>query len=409
MCGIIGYINYAKTINERKKFAAFLKQAIHCDTLRGHHGTGVLGVDDKGKMSMYKRDLSGHDFIELQKAKDIIDSTDNVFAVAHNRWATRGTASNENTHPFQHGDITLFHNGTVTNIHSLSKEKFNVDSDGVSYLINQNDMDYKSILEEFEGGYSLVFYNEFDNTLNFARNEEKPMAFIKLDTGSYIFGSEIGMIEWLAKRNGLVIESSFTTKPGTVLTIPLDPNEDVRTISFKPKEAVLVKHYPYFDNKKKSYRFSYIEDLEIMVTAGDWVPYNNTHKQDPEQNGYIKCTSERYHNLQINISQIQRKHYHNYKDKTLKVKINSVTADNIAYARFISIVSPEKTDNTIPFLLKGPNKSKITRHDFLTKVKDGCSMCTTPLTEHNEVTWDNEGNPFCSDCAEHYGLIEVVA
>ena len=399
MCGIVGYINRDKAFT--KKYAQFLRQAIHCDTLRGHHGTGVLGVNSKGDVKIYKRDLAGPDFLELSKAKDIVDSPDNIIAVAHNRWATRGTSSNENSHPFQHGDTTLFHNGTISNYRTLTTKNFDVDSDAAAYVLEQNSTDYAKGLEQLTGGYSLVFYNEFESTINFARNDEKPMFILKVKDGnSILFGSELGMLLWLAERNGIEVEEHFSTKPGVLLSIPLDSNEKAKASKFNiKKENVVYTHHPYYNTSKHNkFKYSYAEDLDVIVTANLWSPYNNTTKMDDTQNGYLLCTSERFPGLKLTVSSVERGKGVSLLTKQIKVKITSVASNDAAYCKYISEVSSEDTTK-----IKGPRGKMISLSKFKELTSDGCCMCTDNLNETN-TTFDDLENAYCNDCAGEYGL-----
>ncbi len=40
-----------------------------------------------------------------------------------------------------------------------------------------------------------------DNTLNFIRNDERPLAVGKLSNGCWVWASEMGMLTWLVRRH----------------------------------------------------------------------------------------------------------------------------------------------------------------------------------------------------------------
>lgn len=400
MCGIVGFINRESNFKTSEPLTKWFKQALYCDALRGEHGTGILSVNDKGFYNMYKKSLNAADFLELSKTKSVLKDS-SVFSVGHNRWATQGTHTDDNSHPFEHGSIILFHNGTVTNHRTLSKPTFNVDSSAVSFMLSES-KDIKKSLERLEGTYSLVWYDFLLETLNFARNEDRPMFFgyVK-DSKSILFASEAPMIRWLANRNGIALEKIEAVPENIWLEIPLDDKEKFKATSFKPAVRESVYTYSQTGTKHtKEYKGKKMEGVTIPLKINAWTPYNGGITTISQQNGYLSGV---YSDLAINISGISGTDGKEYVGKTISVKIGSITKDNFGYATIVKDTLKTKAESTgvVPFLLKGPFKKKVTRKEFDELTKHGCSYCTANLLpeDHEKITWDYSGDAYCEDCA----------
>ena len=74
MCGLFAVVNREKVLMEYNKFTKLFSQGLYCTALRGVDGTGVLSVTDKGMLDIYKRGLAPADFIEITKAKKIMEN-----------------------------------------------------------------------------------------------------------------------------------------------------------------------------------------------------------------------------------------------------------------------------------------------------------------------------------------------
>jgi hypothetical protein len=189
--------------------------------LRGWDATGVAGVREVGtaknkenQILTYKKALHFVDFIETKGAKRFMEKfNDFYYVIGHVRASTIGRDDDMNAHPFQYGPITLCHNGTVDRGILTVKTDESVDSAHIaSYMAEHGE---KAALEKLDGGFSLVWHNAKDDTLNFARNTRKPMAmsFIKSKNELY-YGSEYFFL-WatLRKLDQEIDGPVFVTRP----------------------------------------------------------------------------------------------------------------------------------------------------------------------------------------------------
>lgn len=180
-------------------------QLLYADVFRGVHATGVFAKRMQEGIVMAKDAVPSYLFQHDDNYKKVLlgggkTSLAPAFIVGHNRHATRGAASDpKGAHPFQHGNITLVHNGTLTDQSLLpDHEKFAVDSDNICYSINK--IGAAATIQKLDGAFTLVWHDATDDTVHIIRNEERPFHLAKC--GLDWFGaSEEDMLMWILKRN----------------------------------------------------------------------------------------------------------------------------------------------------------------------------------------------------------------
>lgn len=227
------------------------------DTLRGFDSTGVFGVSNRGNMGLVKGAQNGASFVQTKEYKEFNDQLQQfgMFAVGHNRAATRGEVNDANAHPFCVDDkIVLVQNGTYKGDHSHHK-KTEVDTEAVAHVLADND-DVEKALQKINAAYALVWYNIHTKTLHIIRNDERPMYISYTATGGVVFASEPEIILTAAARNNVNLkEAPYLIKEGELVTYVIDPEEktytaDCNAINYKfdHKQAPPFRHtqrHPY--------------------------------------------------------------------------------------------------------------------------------------------------------------------
>lgn len=254
MCGLVGvfgdmYANHVK----------YFKQALVADYFRGKHSTGITCVKMSGAVFNKKLALDPINFLDLKSVDDNIVNT-NTLMMGHNRHATLGGVNAANAHPFEHGNITLMHNGTLSNKYALqTKYKapiFGTDSELVCWLINEHGVE--AIIPELIGAFALTWHDASDGSFNFIRNDERPMAMALADD-ILMYASEGNMLQWLILRNNMDTKNfkMFNPKKGVhhkfsykTKVVSLETQEVELYVT--PKyQAVEYKPYQYHNTKQE--------------------------------------------------------------------------------------------------------------------------------------------------------------
>lgn len=216
MCGIVGVAgNISKGTREAFRFMLLV------DQIRGVHSTGVASVDKYNDVSVIKKAMNSSDFLDLKSANGVIDGADNTVMIGHNRAATKGAVNNTNAHPFIHGNITGVHNGTLRNQALLDDHKdFDVDSDNLYYHMSLNGVD--DTVSKLYGAYTLVWYDEVEESLNFTRNAQRPLHYAFSEDGKELFwASEPWMIVVGCNKGNIKIGQIFELAIDTLMTFDM--------------------------------------------------------------------------------------------------------------------------------------------------------------------------------------------
>lgn len=181
--------------------------------VRGEDGTGIAAFTRNGEGGYIKSKnnafflLFGEEWPKFKKANSTAD-----FVMVHNRAATKGEIKDANTHPFNVQHITLAHNGTLLNHHSLNFKlgiKTEVDSQAITHMVAEKGID--EAYKELDGAAALVYFNAQDNTLNIVRNEQRTLFYAPFNNGAHIiYASEQWMIDAVQrnkdwKRSGDIV------------------------------------------------------------------------------------------------------------------------------------------------------------------------------------------------------------
>lgn len=173
--------------------------------LRGMDGSGIFQLN-KDKVLKMEKSAYTPDYSRFEKPiGQILRAVDeSPFTVAHCRGATKRPAKaddrwlKKNAHPFQHGNITLVHNGFFSYVGQSHNEKHEVDSESFTNAVD--DLGIDDALKKAFGAYAIVYHDKRDNTLNIARNADRPLFRLETFYGD-IYISEPELALWILKRN----------------------------------------------------------------------------------------------------------------------------------------------------------------------------------------------------------------
>lgn len=211
MCGLVGVAGdlYGQDVQ-------FFREALYADGLRGFHSTGaaLVATGKHGYTALHKKVGSPlHLLGEQQFQRDL--SPSKSVLLGHNRHATVGEHSVANAHPFRHGTIVGAHNGTLSpgwQRKLPDSDKFGTDSETLYNAIAHYGLE--DAIGSVEGAWALTWYDRANNTINFLRNEERPLFYCFSANGKALYwASESYMLRWLLDRNHIDRGEVFKLNP----------------------------------------------------------------------------------------------------------------------------------------------------------------------------------------------------
>lgn len=209
MCGLVGV---AGDVGGSRK-NAFVNLLV-VDSLRGMHSTGVASVDrylENGSKTRLAKMPGGPSIVmSTNQFKDATTGSLKAL-IGHNRLATVGEHTVENAHPFDFDKIVGAHNGTLhaTDRKKLYKfDEYGTDSEALFSDINMFGVQAAiEKLTHWDSAYALVWYDKEKGTINFLRNQQRPLMYsYSEDRQSILWASERRFIEFAAAHAGLKLQ-----------------------------------------------------------------------------------------------------------------------------------------------------------------------------------------------------------
>jgi hypothetical protein len=357
------------------------KQMLILTSLRGIHSTGVFGTSrhvGNKDVNLVKTIGSPYYFFEYSKTDEFFSRMVNSFGtvVGHCRYATRGEVNADNAHPFEEGHITLAHNGMISNyFHLRDGEKhkdIEVDSHLVARLFEEEGAE--NILPKLEGAYTLMWWDSRDDSLNIARNSQRPLYGTEMaNKNTLIFASEHATLSWNAARNDMKCEAIIEVPAMNHLKFLKGSIEaDITPYTYKPRPIISwptkeKETAPHYKLKRKTQRSKTGEadfaDLDMLSethrsnslelqTQVDFEVHDWQQKQ-----GYIIVTgrSEHYPNVEFHATGVNLLEDELYECDSIRGNISSIV-----------MVDPENTESKVRwrvfitnFVLRFSNKEKL--------------------------------------------------
>lgn len=418
MCGIVGYVS-GKNKTEYEKF---FKQALIADVLRGLDSTGVI-IGKPSGVEYYKKAVNGIDFLDMKPATTLINSAPlnrPAFMIGHNRAATVGNVVSANAHPFQHGDITGVHNGTLRQFHKLEKDRdFGTDSEALYYNLSKRGVE--ETLSDVKGAYALVWYDNSDGSVNIIRNDERPLWIGKVkDEDTVLWASEAGMLRWLAGRNNIKLDVVMQPQPNVQLKYSMGAEETSTPeyIEHEVKDNYPIQpsgnwhqggygghHQRALPQNDLTGRTLAANELGVNfsdtyeVYCHEFKPYSTTPGY-----GMAVCYMMEEPFIQVELRAMSREAVKAIEGNTFDVRLSDIDMPKGKPWEAVGIAKKcgnagKSHVNKEKYEYVGPDSTLVTRAQMAEAVKDGCYFCNGGISiAEYDFTDFIEGQPICPDC-----------
>lgn len=210
MCGLSGIMG-----DVTHKEETLFKQLLVFGSVRGMDSTGAASIGRNeygsgGREIKLSKEVGPFPYLFDLKSFDKLFHGVNSCFIGHNRSKTTGDTTRKSAHPFIFEDIVGAHNGTIDYQNKNRLEQghlFKTDSEAIFNNIQVHGIeDTISRLDKTEA-YALTWYDKTDNSMNFLRNDHRPLIYAFINKGrTIVWASEYEYLMSAIYRNGFETE-----------------------------------------------------------------------------------------------------------------------------------------------------------------------------------------------------------
>jgi glucosamine--fructose-6-phosphate aminotransferase (isomerizing) len=254
MCGISGVVGL-NNISEA------LSQGIRNLEYRGYDSCGIALI--KKNNLVVRKNTGGVD--EFFRKNDIL-SEKSTIGIAHTRWATHGSVTHENSHPFVSCDeaFAVVHNGIISNYRLLREDligeghKFysETDTEVIPHLLEKYYKKYKNVETAFlstlnilEGTFAIALISTYHPGQIFCARRESPLMIGIGDEQKFVGSDFNAFIDYT--KNAIIIEDgeyAIISRDSYVVKSFLTREEVVKSITKIEWDSETAKKggYPHY-------------------------------------------------------------------------------------------------------------------------------------------------------------------
>lgn len=454
MCGIYGFVTNESQYGDQAR-VGFCQDAAIAGTARGMDGAGAIlaYADAKHGVDVIKTGGAGWDLVAHKSwAEDFVANSHKLRAfIGHNRAATTGNVSHANAHPFNEGPITMVHNGTLRDMKALptqaGKKRKDIEVDSHLLALNLSKHPVEDVIRQTDGAYALVWHDMRDNSINFIRNAERPLYFLSIKgQATMLFASEPDMLWWIAGRRRFNRGGIYSLAPLTHMKIAgaegkpvLRKLEEYKYVWTPPATGHTYGTGATYYPPPHSAPRDTTHQLTLPAPAKEGSKRNES-KRLPKINGRNRAAMVEagipIQPLSFTVAKALRRPGSNLnmvnglvywetngKPQSCQALITDATdSDLVRGAQMDWMVLPmgiRPLGDGMMLMVKtvlfqphkagtvtdhrdyeGPNRTRLTKKEWLAMTKTGCHACGSPLHphQHEHVFWAGANTAICPDC-----------
>lgn len=201
MCGLVGVAG-----NLYQKDLDVFQDLLWVDALRGMHNTGVVTINGDGSHELLK--VEGNTaFLLAEPEYPSMLKQNNRVIIGHNRHATIGSTDWTNAHPYVYENVIGAHNGTLHGKSvSVLPDFKELGTDSAALYSAINDSSIEEVIPQLQGAWALVWYDRRAHTLNFLRNDQRPLSYAFSANGQTLYwASDSWMLRGVLARRDITI------------------------------------------------------------------------------------------------------------------------------------------------------------------------------------------------------------
>lgn len=293
MCGIVGMVG---DITHEMRTKIFRDLLDVCQ-LRGRDSTGVIKVTKEQEYTWAKQVGVPSILCDSRMYENTIEKGDAIALIGHCRAKTIGEVNAKSAHPFDYPDegICGVHNGTLRNHHSLDGYNYQkVDSEVLYGHLAKNGVD--ETFSKVDGAFTCVWWDDTDKTVNFIRNDERPLWFTwSADYRVMFFASEPWMFGAIQRKIKLW-EGDDADGKNKFYELPvmqhwsfkINPKAGVKdkVLTMNQPRKVLKKVTPPFSHNRGSYGGSVYRNGSVWVEDSEG-NYSRVLEKAPESKANV--------------------------------------------------------------------------------------------------------------------------
>jgi hypothetical protein len=343
--------------------------------------------------------------------------------VGHNRWATKGAISVANAHPFHRDHLIGAHNGTLRSTFGLTDQKdFEVDSENLYHHMAK--VGEAKGISDANGAFALTWWNTLDQSINFIRNNERPLWWsTSADFKTFFWASEAWMLQVAANKTNTPISKPVEFVEMEYSKVCMGDYKQHTILPLPTKEVVKEYTYIYTPPARGTYYSNYfvagqkgVDKVDLQDFISSEVEFDVEDKRKLGSQTYLSLVLKGDPTVALRIflpdnSPLCKKMMGSMNSFTGIVKGGVNFGLRGGYLLVDAETIAEVISKKPPTMYLGYKGILVDKQEYLRSTCSGCAWCTQrpELDDDKEIVWIGHDAFICKDCKDVADVKEHIA